>query len=457
MSTATPAPRSNRTASPPSTTSLLILADDLTGTADSAVGCASRGLRTLISLSPDAGAAADVVAIDTDSRRLSPDEAAQRCVDGWQQWQGGYRHLFKKLDSTLRGNVAAEIAALVPLAGMAIVAPAFPATGRTTRNGHQWLHDQPVEESEIWRNEGLAGRADLVAMLQAVGLRTVHLDLEQLRHTIQELARQLQAFRQQGYQAVICDGENDGDLARLASASAALTGVFHVGSAGLGRHLPEAFGLMGSAEPPTQPLPDRQRPDTHRPMLSVVGSMTEVSLQQAQQLKQRASSRLRVFELTPDQLRRTPDDAIRNATGHALGEALAQGLDVLVTIACSSDRNPAEGPLLARHLGELLAPTLSRVGTLFVTGGETARALLTSAGIDTLQLIEEPDTGMAGLLTELEGAPLRVITKAGGFGDETALARLWQRYRGSAAASTPDEHGFSQQGPGTMTRNEEET
>ncbi|QEL12688.1 4-hydroxythreonine-4-phosphate dehydrogenase PdxA [Kushneria phosphatilytica] len=414
--------------SAPITTSLLILADDLTGTADSAVGCANRGLRTLVTLSPKAGATAEVVAIDTDSRRLLPDEAAQRCVDSWQQWQGRYRHLFKKLDSTLRGNVAAEIAALVPLAGMAVVAPAFPATGRTTRNGHQWLNEQPVEESEIWRNEGLTGHADLLAMLRTAGLRTAHLGLKELRQTADELTRQIQALQQQGYQAVVCDGESDDDLARLARASASLTDIFHVGSAGLGRHLPEALGLTDSLRPAAQGSSEPTPAINHRPMLSVVGSMTEVSRQQALQLQQRAGARLRVFELTPDQLRHAPDEATRHSTEHAMADALEQGLDVLVCIARNHGRNAAEGPVLAKHLGELLAPLLARIDTLFVTGGETARALLTSAGITSLLLTDEPDTGMAGLQTELDARPLRVITKAGGFGDDAALARLWQRH-----------------------------
>ncbi|OAI65685.1 Hrp-dependent type III effector protein, partial [Ralstonia solanacearum] len=74
-----------------------------------------------------------------------------RQLAAWQALARPATRLYKKIDSTLRGNVAAEVAALVPVAGLAVVAPAFPAAGRTTRNARQWLHGVAVEETEVWR------------------------------------------------------------------------------------------------------------------------------------------------------------------------------------------------------------------------------------------------------------------------------------------------------------------
>lgn len=71
----------------------------------------------------------DVLAIDLDCRRSAPEVAARANADAWQALRQPGRRLYKKIDSTLRGNFAAEVAALVPLAGMAIVAPAFPQRG----------------------------------------------------------------------------------------------------------------------------------------------------------------------------------------------------------------------------------------------------------------------------------------------------------------------------------------
>ena len=116
--------------------SILIIADDLSGAADCAIGFACAGMQTVVTLDPlHDKADAQVIAADTDTRRLSPAQAAERTVAAYKALQRPGQRLYKKIDSTLRGNWAAEVAALQPLAGLAIVAPAFPATGRTLRGG----------------------------------------------------------------------------------------------------------------------------------------------------------------------------------------------------------------------------------------------------------------------------------------------------------------------------------
>jgi len=55
--------------------------------------------------------------------------------------------LFKKIDSTLRGHVAAELAAARAALGRGrpvIIAPAFPKQGRTTRNGRIYVKGVPL-------------------------------------------------------------------------------------------------------------------------------------------------------------------------------------------------------------------------------------------------------------------------------------------------------------------------
>ena len=76
--------------------------------------------------------------------------AAKRVVEVARAVRGA-RLVYKKLDSTLRGNVAAELAAAFGAAGRerAIVAPAFPAAGRTTVGGTQLVHGVPVDETEM--------------------------------------------------------------------------------------------------------------------------------------------------------------------------------------------------------------------------------------------------------------------------------------------------------------------
>ena len=59
------------------------------------------------------------------------------------------RLIYKEMNSTARGNFAAEIAACLAVIrneldapeAVAIFAPAYPQNGRTTKGGHQYLRE----------------------------------------------------------------------------------------------------------------------------------------------------------------------------------------------------------------------------------------------------------------------------------------------------------------------------
>ena len=401
---------------------LLILGDDLSGTADSAVTGAALGLVSMVLLdaqtSDDLPAHVDVLAVDLDCRRSSADVAARANVNAWKRLRHPDLRLYKKVDSTLRGNVAAEVAALVPLAGMAIVAPAFPGAGRTTRDARQWLHGIAVEESEVWRNEAISGRADLVAMLAQQSLRVAALSLETVRGDRAALTAQMQQAQTDGMQALVCDSETVDDLRRVAHASAPLNGVFWVGSAGLARDLMRALALTAAGEA----LSPLALPAAHAPMLAVVGSMSSVSHTQVAALKEAAGSRLLALELATASLRTEQPELTRTVIA-----ALQQGRDVVVALKQDDRNHVADGLYFCQRLAALLLPALPHAGSIVATGGETARALLETAGIDTLYVVDEIESGVPLLHALHAGRTLQVITKAGGFGTPATLASAWRR------------------------------
>ena len=124
----------------PPTTNLecLLIADDLTGACDAAVHFARRGYRTDVRLRSDSEEPS-VLAISAESRHLSAAELRplmDRLAHRLPVAQA--RILFKKIDSTLRGNVGAEIALALTAFGCdaAVITPAFPAMGRTVEGGY---------------------------------------------------------------------------------------------------------------------------------------------------------------------------------------------------------------------------------------------------------------------------------------------------------------------------------
>ena len=148
---------------------LIIIADDLTGAADSAGFYATLGLTALACLRPGVCPSTDVLAISTNSRDLNRGEAAERTRRATEATlRGANAHdrawWFKKIDSTLRGHPGAELAAVMSALGAecALVAPAFPAQGRTTVGGRQRVDGIPLNRTEFARS---VSTADLSALI----------------------------------------------------------------------------------------------------------------------------------------------------------------------------------------------------------------------------------------------------------------------------------------------------
>ncbi|WP_338584199.1 four-carbon acid sugar kinase family protein [Pseudomonas sp. MAG733B] len=405
--------------------SMLIIADDLSGAADCAIGFASAGLQTVVTLDasndqPDA----QVIAADTDTRRLSPEQAAERTVAAFKALRKPGQRLYKKIDSTLRGNWAAEVAALQPLAGLAIVAPAFPATGRTLRGGRVFVNGQPLETTDTWKLENADRPADVEAMLVAAGLRTAKLDLDTLRGNPDALVHHFAELARSTTQALIVDAQTEDDLLTLARLTASLEQpLFWIGSGGLAREIARLPDFFATPDPRAETAVSESN---QAPILVLVGSLSGVCERQCSVLKD--SGGLSELIVPPAVLRQGlshPDWATWQAR---IGEQLEGWSDLLLRIGRDDAFDPQEGAHLSTQLAVLVEPHFAKIGGLIATGGETARAILTTVGIDSLQLLAEVEAGVAyGRPTaSRHGYRPAIITKAGAFGTDRALYAAWQ-------------------------------
>jgi uncharacterized protein YgbK (DUF1537 family) len=408
---------------------LLVIADDLSGAADCAAGFATRLSTEIVLDAQTTSSTAAVIAVDVDSRRLDPGAAAKANSAVLQQRQYANRALYKKIDSTLRGNVASEIAALQALRGLAIVAPAFPAMGRTTQDSVQLINGISVALSDVWRNENLLGTGNLLESLSAEGLRCVAIDLDTLRDET-ALGNALdQALSDKGrskVQALICDALTDADLQHLARATAPLyRQLFWVGSAGLAHHLPEALGLPASGNINVQ---------GRSPVLTVVGSMSQHSQQQARTLAEQSGCFC--LELDATTLLDPARHEQREQLITLLYLRLAKGEDSLLTVS-QEERDPSVAAQLSSALAAWLEPAIAVTGSLIATGGETARAILTAAGIGRLEVQGELAPGVVLSRTD---AGLNVVTKAGAFGQPDTLLTAWQKLHGRSTSTATAPH-----------------
>ncbi|GGD77459.1 four-carbon acid sugar kinase family protein [Caballeronia grimmiae] len=416
-------------------TSMLILADDLSGAADCAIAFAAAGRKTVVTLdahAPDEGAT--VIAADTDTRRYAPADAAARVADALQALRAPGRRLYKKIDSTLRGNWTAEVAALARLAGCAIVAPAFPATGRAVRDGGVFVHGVPLDATETWQLEHAGRDASLSAMLEAAGLKCAHIGLASLRDAPQTLATRIAAAAAEGIGALIVDAETSDDLAALARITASLdTPFFWVGSGGLARELAALPDLFDA------PAASTARPASaevaHGPVLALVGSLSSVSERQCAMLRGEAG--IDELIVPPAVLRDGARHPMWTAWGDDIGSRLRGGQDLIVRIGRDDAFDPSEGAHLSNALAALVAPHFGTLGGLIATGGETARAMLAAANVGSLELVREIEAGVAlGRATTASAANgAAIVTKAGAFGSEHALYGAYRHLRGQPAVA----------------------
>ena len=133
---------------------IVAIADDLTGALETGAKFAARGIAATAVTQFDSPAqiGCPVLIADTESRHLPADEVAERIRHvATLARDMAVQLLYKKTDSTLRGNIAAELMALLELfPGRRLVyAPAYPELGRTVKQGRLFVHGRPVHETEF--------------------------------------------------------------------------------------------------------------------------------------------------------------------------------------------------------------------------------------------------------------------------------------------------------------------
>jgi uncharacterized protein YgbK (DUF1537 family) len=389
-------------------TDLVIIADDLTGAGDSATLFAERAA-TGITLD---GAASwpelPVLAVDTDSRYTTPTEAARRVAAAAERARGLGARAYKKIDSLLRGNVAAEVAAAARALGsaerpaLAVVAPAFPSTGRTTVEGVVLVHGEPLPAPQHGRVAAVLAEADLTTA-------GAPLDRQGGPAALAEL---LASAWGDGVDAVVVDAVADKDLARVVQATAELDfPVLLVGSGGLARPLRTLV--------PLSQAPSVAAADIQGPVLVVAGSYAEQARAQREELVRAGFGE--VF-LEPADL---------PATAAAMREGLGAG-DVVLAPDPRLPVRREDAITIASALAQAALAVLDDLGMLVATGGETARSILTAAGVTQLEVLGEAEPGV--VQARVPGRDLILLTKAGAFGDPGTLLRCVQALRAASPA-----------------------
>ena len=399
-----------------------IVADDLTGAMDSGAQLARAGYRTAVAFHgsevPPAGNLG-AVSVDTDSRELDPKTAAGRVRETVRRLKD-VRILYKKLDSTLRGPIAAELEAALEESGRTgcIIAPAFPSTGRTTVAGVQLLHGEPLHDTRLAKDPVTPVReASIPDLLSAEGLKDVAtLGVEEMGDP-ERVSKALDSHRW-----VVADATEDAHLKLLVKAVPDPSKVLWAGSAGL-------VVALGETYPgPETEISSAEEPASGTRVVTVVGSTNPTVREQLRRLD-KESAAISV-PLRPDRL----------ADGGGAVEAALETCCVALEKGSSVALYSTDEEILSGETGrivEALAEVvvgLSEDGlfeALVLTGGDTAVHVASSLGARGILLSGEIEPGVP-LGTLIGDNPYRVITKAGGFGTPETLIHAQNVLKGTS-------------------------
>lgn len=424
-----------------------VVADDLTGAMDSGVQLLAAGAVT-VEVSPGAAAApapagAAAVVLNTQSRGAGAAAAACRVRAACARLlRAGRTVWFKKLDSTLRGNVGAELAAIhAALAPCTIVcAPALPAQGRTVAAGVLRVQGRPVLDTP-YRDEVVAGAGPERGSAVLDLVRRQWPGCRALRLAAPAAARELTAALRAAPDLVVADAASDGHLRQLAAAGGraprAGRRVLWAGSAGLLR------ALAAPAQAPIAPAGSdgRRALPAAGPLLLVAGSRRALAHAQLRAALAAARGHLALC-LEPAALRdpgrpwrvtgRGRNGAAHRAAAVALAAgALGAGAALFLwaaPAAAAAGGAAAVSGALAGLAGDALQASAARPRALLLVGGDTAYACLRRLGVGAVALAGEAEPYVPwGRVAGGPWAGTVVVTKAGGFGDPHTLRRICAR------------------------------
>lgn len=405
---------------------LLMIADDFTGALDSGVQFASRGASTRVVTNPaydfsQAEKDVQVLVLDAETRHLTPEAAYDvvfRAVQG--ALKNGFTYIYKKTDSALRGNIGAELTAVMEAAGADRLAfiPALPKMNRVTRKGVQYIDNIPVAESVFGQDPFEPVIASSIAEIIAA-----QSDIPVVLHEVDAAETE----RRPGVQ--VYDAQSDGDLLRIGQTLGTEGLRLCAGCAGFASVLAGLLELKGT--PPG--LPGLE------PSLFVAcGSVNPVTLRQMETAEAAGFTHVHLTPVRKLEASWLETEDCAAATASWLEDA-GRGnrfiLDVNDPAGCedtvnyAKDRGLTTEDLRVRisaQLGRLVQRLLDKGldATLLCTGGDTLLALTRAVGVSELRPVCDLDTG--AVLTDFvyAGKTYHIISKSGGFGEPDLFIRL---------------------------------
>jgi len=417
----------------------LIIADDLTGGADTGAQFAKRDFSTLlISLKENSPPIdftkyleRDVLVINTNSRGLSSDKAFH-LVSGLLKTydKKHFPIIYKKIDSTLRGNIGYEIDAILKETNISLcfMAPSYPEQNRALVGGIMMVGEKPLALTEAARDTASpVQESHIYKLLERQSTNRIgRIDLTHVASGGESLQKVVEEEQRKENKIIIFDAFSRQDLANIADVAFSMERKpLFVGSAGLAEEVSKKL----SPELKETPSSQKESAKKFERIFIISGSASKVTHQQLERVEQR---KIPSFQVNKSHL---IDDLLGKELSLKVANSLGKGHALLKTCSERMQFEESVGAPVHIRITETLASIAlsalegSKVGpqnlVLVLTGGDTALSVLDVLRTEGVEIEGELLKGIVkGRLIGGDWDGLTIITKAGGFGKEDALEKI---------------------------------
>lgn len=399
-------------------TGFTVFCDDLTGSSVQSILLKGRGFSPTLQVSckdpfgVDQPEPSRVLVVNLDTRGLDVERARSR-VDRFAAAMGPERYFAKRIDTTLRGHLLVETACLLEHrpGAVALVVPAYPASGRITIGGYQLLNGFLLERTEVANDPVWPISTSYVPKYFEGPHPVSRVGMETVKGGVKEIAGELERKASKS-RIIIADAQSDSDIEAIAEAAASLAVTF----------IPVDPGPFTAAYAYHTLAPGKRKT-----ALAVIGSTSSVTGDQLEYL----GGKLNVSRFSFD-------------PGQDTGEVVT---DVAAFVArLQREKSDClvlqpEGPVLHGREGEVVN-RLAEVGLsamqalgedlcgLILSGGDTAMSFLDRLGARFLEPVAElAPLMMGGRIRGTSCDGLKVVTKGGLVGGRDGLYKALQWLR----------------------------
>lgn len=427
-----------------------IIADDLTGAMDAGMQMLGKGIIKVALCHEELDEVtngSDVVVINMQTRNGCAKEAYSKTKNAFcRLLQKGCNVLYKKIDSTLRGHIGAELKAILDLESFdcCIVAPALPLHRRSTIDGIHFVDGVRLFDTEFAKDPFTPIKSSSISNIirEEYNTQIGLIDLKLIRSGSLAVCVEINKLVETGIRVIIADAVKECDLMTIAHGLKLYRGkTVLCGSAGLFKYFDIVHNIKKS-----DPISNRNIRVVNEKdlVVAISGSYSGMSKMQLEYAA-RSGGNIKIVRFDVLSLTNKAISGARRFIAEKILFSFEAGDNVVLDFAGQDketvladhvhDRNELDymRTLVCESMAEMTYHVLSNkpVGGLVIFGGETAFVTLKRLGVKGIEILGQIEPYIPyGMLIGGSFSGIPVVTKAGAFGQEDTLLRIFSSLRG---------------------------